>query len=189
MLDSFVNRIPENALTHWFWWLSVAAVIVPVVLSGIVALLTVAAIRVNDRLADIKTAAEAENAHQARKREELTKKDLESAKEKLAAALLQVDEAKALALKAEIASRPKPFKDRLYGLLDGIDARFKPALLSGRDVELTGYLKPWQYAELQKLSAESEGKKFISMRVGEGMKATTEGMLTDVRVTIKPVPP
>ena len=94
-------------------------------------------------------------------------------------------QARSLAARAEVASRPKSFKERLESLLTSIDPALVPHLNSVGDVHVTGYMKPWQFAELQKLAAEPEGQKYISFKVGpKGLKASTEGMLTDVDITV-----
>jgi hypothetical protein len=49
-MNAFIERIPENQLQNWSWWLTLSTFVVPAV-AGVIALLTgYAALRINDRI-------------------------------------------------------------------------------------------------------------------------------------------
>lgn len=86
----------------------------------------------------------------------------------------------------ESATRPKSIKERLVICLDAIDPQIIPALKQG-NTKFHGKLKPWQFADLQKLSAEAGSTAFMSFRVSdEPSEVTSDGILTPVEFTLTP---
>jgi hypothetical protein len=50
MISEFIERIPENHLQNWSWWLTLATFVIPAI-AGVIALLTgYGALRINDRI-------------------------------------------------------------------------------------------------------------------------------------------
>lgn len=82
-------------------------------------------------------------------------------------------------------TKPKSFKERLIACLESIDSAIVPALRNGT-TQFRGDLKPWQFAEIQKLCSEPESSQFISVRVGSVHSFTDQGLLTPVEFELSP---
>lgn len=169
--DSFLS-----SFQFWIGWLAICGTALGL-LAAIATLLARQESNTRSSVSELQRTTRLENAEKA----------LEATRTQLIIAQSETKAAHALATKAEIAAKPKPFKERLETLLASIDSRIVPELRTGRPVTFTGYLKPWLYAEMQKISTEPEGRKWISMKPGpKGFAATTDGMLTDVVININP---
>jgi hypothetical protein len=79
----------------------------------------------------------------------------------------QIDEAKAVAL-------PKPFKVRLIAFLNALDKRIIPELAAGQ-TNFFGNFTLAQFAEIQKLAAESGASAYITFQPGDTMTMNSTG--------------
>lgn len=168
MISSFIDRIPSENLDSWYWWLSFLALTIPIVFTVIGGALGFTAMKVNDRIASIKAASEIQFA----KDRELERQDFK----------IKLDAAQLL---AEKALKPRPFTERLDAVLKSVNPAILEAIYGGNTANFEGELNPWQMAEIQKLWTEEESKKYMTFRTGpNGLRASTDGMMTDVIMVI-----
>jgi|ERR1041385_4749959 hypothetical protein len=81
--------------------------------------------------------------------------------------------------------RPKPFPQRLLACLDSIDPRIKQGLSVGTN-RFKGVLKPYQLTELQKLAAEGDAAKYISLKTESALAFMQDGTGTPVEFILNP---
>ncbi|MDR3403903.1 MAG: hypothetical protein P4L99_15510 [Chthoniobacter sp.] len=171
MIDTLISKIPESQLETWLWWLSFAVIVVPAVFGLLLAGLSIAALRVNDRLGDVKTAIETKRAKEAEEKEHIAIKERNAIKAELATTKASTEEARQLALKAEEASRPKTLKERVLDCIDagGANPAYKEHLRStGQPAILAGNVPLWEYDALKKMSMEPNAALYFMMRDVQG---------------------
>jgi hypothetical protein len=83
-------------------------------------------------------------------------------------------------------ARPKPFKNRLIFCLNSIDPRIMTALAAGQ-THFPCQLKPSQFADLQKLAAESEASAYISFRAENAFTVDDRGAINYASIDLKPL--
>jgi hypothetical protein len=69
-MDSFIRSIPEANLENWLWWLSFLAFVLPALGGLFFAFVSYMALRVNDRISEVKATAEAHRTELAEKNEQ-----------------------------------------------------------------------------------------------------------------------
>ena len=87
VFDSLIHRIPESHLPTWLWWLTSLTAIAPAVLA-------IAALRVSDRIGDLKTEAEAVKTRHAEHQEAIAEKERDDLKTTLATTAADAAETK-----------------------------------------------------------------------------------------------
>ena len=83
------------------------------------------------------------------------------------------------------ASQPKPLKERLKACLDSVDPRILQALAQGQ-TRFRGDLKPYQFAELQKLSSESGAEAYISFHAESALAFGADGTYNPAQFELNP---
>jgi hypothetical protein len=100
----------------------------------------------------------------ARSKLEAATKRIETLESELTAARENAKQARDAALNAEIATRPKPFAERLRACLESIDPRITQQLMGKPSLLVNGRLDFRKVQELQKLAAEPGAEQFITIK-------------------------
>lgn len=105
----------------------------------------------------------------------------------------EAKDAREMALRAEIATQPKPIKERLRACLDSIDLRITEALKTQR-VTFSGDVDFHKVEELEKLATEPDASQYLKITrisgltgvmAGAGNSMTTLGGTKNIEIVVE----
>ena len=181
--ESFMALATKAELSKALTFYTVMAIIVSVIAAVLGAFCGVKILRLRTAIGAIDSDEKKSLVDEVRS----TKSDLSATSAKalaLESALAEANtKAEETRLMAVNASKPRPLKDRIAACLEAIDPKIITGIRSGGS-EFEGFLKPWQFSDIQKISTEPGAAAYFRLKTGDVSHFSTDGILTPVHITI-----